>query len=131
MFRLYNHNPKGLKTSDCVIRAFSFATGVSWEDTFTALCNIAIKMKSMPNDIRVYTKYAEIAGFQKCKVDLIDGKKPTVKSFAEFHITGTYILRVANHLTVVKDGGYFDTWDCGHKSVYTYWMLHDTKPYTI
>lgn len=123
MFKQYNNNPRKIKTCDCVIRAFSFASGKTWEDTFTDLCNIALQEKSMPNDIKVYTKYAEQLGLTKYKIELVNGKRPTVKSFSDTHQKGTFILRLANHITVVKDGIYYDIWDCGKKSVYLYWKI--------
>lgn len=121
MYKQFNNNPKNLKTSDCVIRAFSLALGKSWDEIFTDLCAMAMKEKSMPNDNKVYTKYAKQLGLAKCKIELVNGKKPTVRSFTESHKKGTYVLRVANHLVTVVDGDYYDIWDCGHKSVYMFW----------
>jgi hypothetical protein len=48
-------------------------------------------------------------------------KRPTVKSFALEHRTGTYILNVANHEVAVVDGIYYDTWDSGGRSLYGYY----------
>ncbi|MBQ2015580.1 MAG: hypothetical protein II207_01100, partial [Clostridia bacterium] len=48
-------------------------------------------------------------------------KRPTVLSFTKEHKEGTYILSVAHHLTVCKDGKYYDIWDCGESCLYTYW----------
>lgn len=36
-FVRYNNNPKQNKTSDCVIRAISFATNKSWEDIYIGI----------------------------------------------------------------------------------------------
>jgi hypothetical protein len=123
MYKLYNCNPKNKKTGDCVIRAFTLASGKTWEQTLTDLFEIALKEKSVPNDISVYTKYADKLNFKKRKVELVNRKKPTVKSFCETHKTGTYVLRVAHHVVTVKDGFYHDIWDCGSKSVYLYWEV--------
>lgn len=123
MFQLYNANPKGKKAGDCVIRAFSLALNKSWDDTYTELCQLGMKMKAMPNDTVTYTKYAKDNNMEKCKVLLEDGKKPTVAQFAKINKTGTFVLRVANHLVTVKDGKYHDTWDSGSKSIYTYWRI--------
>lgn len=123
MYKEYNNNPKNKNTSDCVVRAFSLASGKTWEDTLTDLYKLAIKYKSMPSDKYIYTKYADLLGFEKCKIELINGKKPTIESFCKIYPNGTYILRVANHLVTVKDGFYHDAWDSGCKSVYMYWKI--------
>ena len=123
MFKKQNLNPKNKKTSDCVIRSFASATGKSWDDTYSDLCDIGFKIKSMPNDKTVYTVYAESLGFEKCKIELSNGHKPTVKSFADNHPSGIFILRLAGHLVTVIDGDYIDSWDCGYKSVYMYWKV--------
>lgn len=54
-------------------------------------------------------------------------KRPTVKSFAMSHSTGTYILNVANHEVAVVDGFYYDTWDSGYKSLYGYYTKVETQ----
>jgi len=121
MYKNINLNPKNKKTSDCVIRSFSMASGKTWDQTLTDLCNIALQLKVIPNDKEAYTRYAESLGFTKCKVEVINGHKPTVKSFSASHPEGSYILRCANHIVTVKNGNYCDVWDCGNKSVYMYW----------
>ena len=37
----------------------------------------------------------------------------TAKEFALTHPNGTYILRLAHHLSAIVDGKIRDTWDCG------------------
>jgi hypothetical protein len=123
MFQLHNANPKNKKSADCVVRAFSFALNKSWDTIYTELAEIGMKIKAMPNEKSVYSKYAQQSNLTQCKVELTNGKKPTVSGFAKQFKTGTYILRVANHLTVVQNGKYYDTWDCGDKSVYMYWKI--------
>ncbi len=122
MYKKLNVNPKNKKAGDCVVRAFSIATGESWDKTLTDLFQIALKIKFMPNDKETYSKYAESMGFIVRKVELKNGHKPTVKSFAEDNKSGVYILRVANHLVTVINGEYIDSWDSGYKSVYMYWV---------
>lgn len=126
-FTYHNENPNGSKSSgDCVIRAISFATGNGWDKTFTDLCTLGLKMKAMPNDNKVFRKYLEQLGLQQMKQPRkSDNTKYTVKEFAEAASrTGTYIISVANHLTVVKNRKIIDTWDCGNKCVGNYWTIH-------
>lgn len=121
-FKNHNANPKNKKVADCVIRAISFGTGKSWEDTFMGLVDIALKKKCVPNEKVAYVPYMEENGFNPRKIVLNEfRKKPTVNSFCRDNKKGTYVLSVANHLVVVKDGYFYDTWDCGDKTVYKYW----------
>lgn len=126
-FTYHNENPKNSKSSgDCVIRAISFATGNGWDKTFTDLCTLGLKMKAMPNDNKVYRKYLEQLGFeQRSQPRKPNNTKYTVKEFAKWaYPKNTYIISVANHLTVVRGGKIIDTWDCGDKCVGNYWTIH-------
>lgn len=125
-YKYRNENPNSRETSDCVVRALTTATNESWDNVFKDLCMIAFELKVMPNSDEAYHKYLEEKGFERCKISVKKGsKRPTVLSFTKEHKEGVYILRVANHLTVCKDGTYYDIWDCGESCVYTYWKKID------
>lgn len=126
MYVNLNINPKQRKASDCVIRTFALALNQSWEDTYRELCELGVKMYRIPNEKATYEKYAKNKNMEKKKIELVNGRKPTVESFADSHKKGTYILSVANHLVAVINGKYYDSWDCGHKSVYTFWEVTKT-----
>jgi hypothetical protein len=51
--------------------------------------------------------------------------EPRIKGsdFTEFHPKGTYILKMAGHITACVDGVILDTWDCSYRSVYTAWEV--------
>ena len=122
MIRL-NLNPKGIKASDCVVRAISYATQQSWDDVYRGLADIGFKMKRMPNEKKVYEKYLEQLGWSKQKQPRKDsGFKYTVDEFADDMPRDVYIITVANHMTVLADREIVDTWDCGHKTVGNYWI---------
>jgi hypothetical protein len=122
MFVEFNINPKGKKTSDCVVRAIAKAENKTWLEIYDYLSKIARDTYSMPNDSKVYGKY--LSGYPKINVKHeVNGKmkRLTVKEICE--LKGTYLVSIANHLTVVKDGNIFDTWDCGEKSAYIIWKV--------
>lgn len=126
-FTYHNENPKNSKSSgDCVIRAIAFATGNGWDKTFTDLCALGLKMKAMPNDNKVFRAYLKQLGLEQMpQPRKSDNTKYTLKEFAKASSrTGTYIISVANHLTVVKNRKIIDTWDCGEKCVGNYWTIH-------
>lgn len=121
-FKLHNQNPRQLKrTSDCAFRAISFALGITWEDALKELTEVALKVKDPPNSKKVIEKYLKLKGFEKQKQPRqIENTKYTVNEFCDFKPQGTYLVTVAGHITVVKDGHIYDTWDCGYKSVGNY-----------
>ena len=120
--RYYNPNPKKLGTNDCVIRSICKATDKDWDVVYRELCEIGFELKVMPNADESWKEYLMRNHFIQHKVSNRKGmKRPTVSSFAAQNKKGTYILRVANHLVACVDGYYYDTWDCGDKSLYGYW----------
>lgn len=123
-FEYHNENPRGLKSAgDCVVRALAFALNMSWDEVFEELCDIARELKRMPNDDKVFETYLEKRRwFKNPQPRKPDGRKFTVQEFAKLHPKATYIIRVASHLTVVKEGKIHDTWNCGDCCVGNYWI---------
>lgn len=62
-----NQNPKGKIAGDCVIRAIASATGMTWDQVFDGLVEVARKHKMMPNDKKTYAKFLEGLGWVKHK----------------------------------------------------------------
>lgn len=116
-----NLNPKGKKRGDCVVRAIAYAERNSWDKTFDALCLVAREVKDMPSCKTVYQKYLEKKWQFNKMPRFPDNTRYTVKEFASAFPVGVYIIKVANHLTVVENGNLIDTWDCSYKSVGNYW----------
>lgn len=124
-YQYYQPNKKDLKDTygDCVIRALTKVTGKSWLEVFDELLPYARELQCMPNSKPAYETYLLNNGFEYVGVSNKKGtKRPTVESFTKAHKEGTYILRVANHIVASVDGVYYDTWDCGSKSMYGYWV---------
>ena len=46
---------------------------------------------------------------------------------AETHPTGSYILRMAGHLSSCVDGVILDTWDCRDKCVYNAYKVRQLE----
>lgn len=121
-FKWYNANPNHNLTCDCVIRAISKATNKDWHETHDNLYHIATKMGEIAESDEVYPIYLENEGFKRMKQPKkANGKKYTADEFAKKHKQGTYVLRLANHLTVCVNGVLYDTWNCGSKTVGKYW----------
>lgn len=118
-----NPNPSNTRQScDCVVRAISHALNLSWDTTYRDLCDLGFALKRMPNDRDTYRTYLSNAGMKRTGISNKKGStRPTVASFASSHSSGVYILEIAHHLVTVRDGHYYDTWDCGRKCLYGYW----------
>ena len=59
-----------------------------------------------------------------CEVDPTYNRKTvkskdriTINAFAMAHPYGTYIVHTHGHLTTVKNGEYWDSWDSGDKKI--------------
>ena len=127
-FKYYQPNQKDLKDNygDCTVRALSKAFNCSWLEAFDVMIPFCREYQcsnifNLPSDIE--REIMEKLGFSYTGISNKKGtKRPTVKSFALSHPTGTYILNVANHEVALIDGIYYDTWDCGYKSLYGYYQ---------
>lgn len=124
-YRFYNANPRGLvRASDCVFRAVSLALNISWDQAFMELTEVALELKDSPNSYRVFEEYLKRKGFDKQKqLRKANGKKYRVYEFAEKFKKGTYLVRMTRHVTVVKDGYVYDTWDCRGYVSGNYWIV--------
>lgn len=122
----FNINPKNKKTTDCVIRAICNALNQKWEDTYLEMAQFCIKKGYMLNDKKGFKVYLKQKGYEMEKMPRReDNTRYTIKEFVEelARPNKTYIISVANHLTIVKNGILYDTWDCSRKSVGNYWVV--------
>lgn len=118
-----NLNPSGKATSDCVVRAIVKGANKRWLDVYKDLCALGEAEYKMPNSKPVYEKYLSQLSWKKQRMPRHeDNTKYTVRHFAHKNSKGTFIISVANHLTVIVDGVLYDTWNCGEKCVGNYWI---------
>lgn len=47
----------------------------------------------------------------------------TIGEFAEEYNKGTYLVTMAGHITVVKDGIVYDTFDCRDRQIWDAWKI--------
>lgn len=128
-FIKYNNNPKKKKTGDCVVRAIATATNSSWEYTYSKLAEFGIKQGYMISDDRNWQKYLESLGWIKQKMPRrTDNTRYTLEEFVTelAKENQIYVIRLAGHLTVIKDKKLIDTWNCSYKSVGNYWIIGGT-----
>ena len=121
-FEKTNNNPLGIKTGDCVIRAISLALNKSWDEVFNDLVKIAKIKKSVPNQDIVYFSYLE-----KYERVTIKAEKDKKRLKVEDIKYKNCVVKVANHITCIKDGVLCDIWDIRKKAVYRYWIIEEIK----
>lgn len=116
---------------DCVTRAIANATGKDYQEVYKALKELN-GGKSCRNGTpkSVGKEYLKRLGWvwhptmqigEGCKVHLRAEELPA----------GILIVQASKHLTCVKDGTLYDTYDCsreGGRCVYGYWTAPKAKP---
>ena len=91
--------------------------------SFYEITQISRELQCPFNSKFCYELYLSRKGFEYIGISNKKGsKRPTVKEFALKNRKGVFYLNIANHCVAVVDGIYYDTWDCGHKSLYGYWV---------
>ena len=126
MYQYLNVHPKGLLVSDCVKRAITKATGKDYMEVQREL-NRCKKITGCEqyNHNKNWKYYIE---------KQLHGKQlsfPAVKGvsrmnghlFCTMFPKGSYILRMAKHLSCCVDGVIYDTWDCRDKCVYAAYKI--------
>lgn len=129
-FIQFNINPKNKITKDCVIRAIATATNKTWESVYRELTELGIKKGLILNDRNNWKAYLKNLGYEKQNMPRREDRtRYTLEEFCDELAKDNqiYIIKVANHLTVVKDKNLYDTWNCSRKSVGNYWIIGSSK----
>ena len=128
-YAYYQPNAKDIKDKmgDCQIRALSKALDLTWLQTFDLIMPICREVQA-PDifccDLKVVKELMSRLGFEYTGISTKKGTdRPTVREFAIKHKKGAYVCSLAGHVVAVVDGMYYDTWDCGNKSLYGFYEL--------
>jgi hypothetical protein len=125
MYQYYNAHPKGLIVGDCVKRAFTLATGKTYQEVTKELNDLkrCLGAKKFSNN-NVWKEYVKINCWKKLSFPAIKGEsRMNGYSFCKRFPKGKYILNMAHHLTCCVDGIIYDTWNCLDKCVYTAYKI--------
>lgn len=121
-FAYHNQNPKGRKTSDCVVRALSFALEMPYEEVLKELFETQLKTGYCLLDKQCYERVLAAHGFVKIKQPRHEnGTKYLVREIDTL-TNARCVISLANHLTAYKDGFIFDLWDCRTKTIGNYYV---------
>ncbi len=119
-FEEYNANPNNRMINDCVARAISRATGISWENVILDLTKLGVKNGYLFNYYENYKNYLNQLGW---KENNSKETKVTIKYFVEniAEENKSYIIRLKGHLTYVEGYTLIDTWNCSYKKIVRLW----------
>ena len=121
-YQYYQPNKKDIKDKrpDCSIRALCKFLDKEWIEVFDLLVPIAREEQSLLNAKPVLEIFMQNNG---CPFISKHNSGKTVGDIAKTGITAICYCRVGyrTHLTAVRDGKYYDTWDSGSRIVYGYW----------
>jgi hypothetical protein len=118
-----NVNPRNRKTTDCVIRALTVATGEDYYKVLNDLYNIQVETGYDMAEKRSIDHYMKRNGWTKHK----QPKKPNGKKYLVGEIDllidegDPVVISLAGHLTAVKDDHLVDDWDCRYKTIGNYY----------
>ena len=125
MYKMYQPNTKANKkhACDCVVRAITATTGMSWQETYDLLCAKGRKLQCMPNAKPTWKAVLRDLGFvnHSIKVER-GGKRPTAAQLTE-RIKEPMCVQTAHHLIGCKKGNVYDSFDSSDTPAYSYWIL--------
>ena len=118
-FVYYNREPSGDKENDCVTRAISLATQISYPIIRRKLFHSSRLLQCEKLNVCCYSFLIEdVFG---CKPVYCKGL--TVAQFADLNPQGTYLVRIEGHLTCVIDNVCYDIWNCLDKEADIAWRV--------
>lgn len=122
-FTYYNANPKGKKTTDCVIRAICTALDQDYNTTAKELLEFCLKTGYDISDVKCFGKYLESKGWGKQKQPRKpDNTKYTGKEFVKI-FKGICVANIGgNHTVCIKNGKVMDIWDSTDGCIGNYWI---------
>ena len=121
MYRYLNKNPKARDTEDCVLRAISLAQGKTWDKIYDELSELAKQRGMLFSDAEFVEDYLDERYSRTCYKS--NGFAMTVGDFVETHTTNTYLVTMKGHITCVKDGILYDTFDCRNRLIWCAWEV--------
>ena len=117
MYRFFNANAQGNFVNDCVVRAISVAEGKSWDETYEELSDLAQNQGILLDDVNFVEDYLDDRYERACHYSKLVGE------FIEEYPKGTFLITMQGHITVVKDGVLYDTFDCRNRRMWCAWEV--------
>lgn len=117
MYKFYNANVHGKFVNDCVVRAISVAECKTWDETYDELSELAQDDGILLDDVNFVEAYLD------SKYKRVPHYSKTVGEFAEEYPTGTYLVTMPGHITVIIQGKVYDIFDCRNRTMWCAWKV--------
>lgn len=117
-YKFWNVNPEHLLENDCVTRAITEATGLTYHQIQEKLFYIG---KLLECDSLCLCCYSFLLDNIFCFERIRRVKGITIEEFANIYNNGVYLVRVKQHLSVVSYGTILDIWDCSNEIITDCW----------
>lgn len=118
MFKFLNVNTHNNFVNDCVIRAISVAEDRSWSETYDDLSRIAKNNGILLDDINFVEPLLD---YRYDRVETYPWE--IVQDIVEEYPYGTYLITMDGHITVLKNGVIYDTFDCRDRLIRDVWKV--------
>lgn len=117
MYRYYNANPNNSNIEDCTIRALSVAEGISWDEAYDLLSNSARELGLMQSDVRAIEHFLDL------RYDRVPVYEEKVGDFIKNHKRGVFLITMPGHITVIKNGINYDTFNSSNRNIWNAWEV--------
>lgn len=118
MYKYMNKNPFNNQVDDCVVRSISTAEGISWDEAYDKLSNSGRDLGLMMNSVEAVEEYLNE------RYDKVPHYSKYVWEFIEEYPRGTYLVTMPGHITVIKNGTLYDTFDCRNRRMWNAWKTN-------
>lgn len=117
-------NPKNWYVNDSAVRAVACALNLSWEESFSKLCDAAKELYDIPTSRQTIDKVLTDEGFQFVTLGKPSkgASRPIVKEFVGKYPDNVVVLNLADYFVTMKEDNIWDVSDkCLKSSIYSYW----------
>jgi hypothetical protein len=118
-FIYHNANPDKKTISDCVLRAISLGTGLSYPTVRRKLYHSAKLFECERLNIDCYRNLLEKV-FEFPQVPTMG---MSVGEFADTHPCGIYLVRMPQHISTIWNGDSVDIFDCRDYKITNAWKI--------
>lgn len=119
MFKYHNENPNGYHIPDCVIRAITTATGLSY---YKVVCKLKLNSEDLNCDMLNVKCYERLLDYDFNLPHYVS-KGKTAEQVAKDFDDNIVLLRMEGHLSVSVYGVIHDIWDCSNEEITDFWLV--------
>lgn len=111
--------------NDCTVRALATATNMAYDKAWALLKEHGRRARTGMRITPLCNAYRAAIGVEYVKV----ANRPTLKQFTQDHAAGILIVRLKDHVFVMRDGVQYDMIANGaRRRVHGYWLVPNPHP---